>query len=341
VPDVVDTPAELAGGAFESTVRKKAAELKAELIRQTLEDIESWSKAVELEAARAHPESPHSPLPPAEVEGYRNKVRNGYYDWVEPAFERYLSPDPDAINPMIDGLRTIESTFGGSQDGAGNFTPASPALGRVNDVRTDMSQWQGDFQTDFIDNFLTPLQNVSLNQAAVAKVVREQLEVNKALYISYRKSVLDLLDKSIDAVKTLNNQRDPKSFMWGTVIVVAIGTALTLGTGAVLVAGTLLSISGTLAQGAVPDAKKKLDLGAPTAQEVAVKISEAMVALDGDTYEEERKVADALTALSNAIADSRQASVANNKSGDLAVAMPKVATARPAEVTDGSLRPRD
>jgi hypothetical protein len=66
-----------------------------------------------------------------------------------------------------------------------------------------------------------------------------------------------------------------------------------------------------------------------------------MVALDGDTYEEERKVADALTALSNAIADSRQASVANNKSGDLAVAMPKVATARPAEVTDGSLRPRD
>src|SRR5690606_15814738 len=118
---------------------------------------------------------------PEEISRYEDRVRTEYYEWVEPAFESHLSADPDAFNPMIHALRTIESMFGGSQDHAGNFFPASRALVRVNDVRVEMGHWQGQLQANFLDNFLGPLQTVSLNQAALARLVREQLEVCKVL----------------------------------------------------------------------------------------------------------------------------------------------------------------
>ncbi|MFY1686336.1 hypothetical protein [Plantactinospora sp. WMMB782] len=331
----VDTPADLAGGTYKGTVREKASQLKQELIRQTLDDIESWRKAVDLEWAQTHPESPHSPIPPEEIEGYRNTVRNEYYEWVEPAFEKYLEPDPDATNPMIASLRTIESSFGGSQDDAGNFSGANSALSRINDVRTDMSQWQGDLQVNFIDNFVSPLQTASINQAAVAKVVREQLECNKILYIRYRKGIIELLDKSIQAVQTLNNGKDPKSFTWGTLVGIAVGTGLTLGPAGWAIAGAVLIAGSTLSQGLVPDPPKTNELSAPTAQEVAVKVSEAMIKMDGDMVEEERKVEQALKNLLDTIGDARTAS------GPLAVPEPAISSARPGEITDGSLRPHD
>ncbi|MDG4784830.1 hypothetical protein O7626_02590 [Micromonospora sp. WMMD1102] len=331
----VDTPADLAGGTYKGTVREKASQLKQELIRQTLDDIESWRKAVDLEWAQTHPESPHSPIPPEEIEGYRNTVRNEYYEWVEPAFEKYLEPDPDATNPMIASLRTIESSFGGSQDDAGNFSGANSALSRINDVRTDMSQWQGDLQVNFIDNFVSPLQTASINQAAVAKVVREQLECNKILYIRYRKGIIELLDKSIQAVQTLNNGKDPKSFTWGTLVGISIGTGLTLGPAGWAIAGAVLIAGSTLSQGLVPDPPKTNELSAPTAQEVAVKVSEAMIKMDGDMVEEERKVEQALKNLLDTIGDARTGN------GPLAVPEPAISSARPGEITDGSLRPHD
>jgi hypothetical protein len=336
VSSQVDTPADLAGGTYKGSVREKAAQLKQELIKQTLDDIESWRKAVDLEWAQAHPDQGNiSPIPPEEIEGYRNTVRNEYYEWVEPAFEKYLEPDPDATNPMISALRTIESSFAGSQDDAGNFSAASPALSRINDVRSDMSQWQGDLQTNFIDNFLTPLQTASVNQAAVAKVVREQLECNKILYIRYRKGILELLDKSIQAVQTLNNGKDPKSFTWGTLVGISVGTALTLGTGGLAAAGAVLIISSTISQGLVPDPPKTNELSAPTAQEVAVKVADAMAKMDGDLIEEERKVETALKNLTDTIGDARTAG------GPLSVPEPTLSSARAGEITDGSLRPHD
>jgi len=338
----VETPAELAGATFETTIRTRAADLKSELIKQTLDDIESWRKAVDREWERAHPDQMMGPpIDEKEIESFRNMVRTEYYEWVEPAFERCLRPDPDAINPMIEALRTIESTFGGSQDNAGNFTPASPALARINDVRTDMSHWQGDLQTNFIDNFLTPLQTVSLNQAAVAKVVREHLECSKVLYIRHRKGILELVNQSIEAVKILNNGRDPKSYVWGTLVGISVGTALTLATGGLAAAGVVLIIGSTLAQGLTPDPKPTNELSAPTAQEVAANISTALADMSSDMFTEERKVQEAFNTLYNTIADSRAASINNNRSGPVAVATPAVSTAKPDEVTDGSLRPTD
>ena len=341
--DQVNTPANLAGSTYEAAVRNKAAELKAELIKQTLDDLESWGKAVEVEYARAHPEAPRqmSPSTKEMLLGYQNRIRNEYYEWVIPAFEKYTKPDPDATNDMISGLRTIESMFQGSQDDAKNFTPASPALSRVNDVRTDMGKWEGDLQVNFIDNFLTPLQTVSINMGSVAKIVREQLECNKVVYIRYRDAVIKLLDTSIEAVKTLNNSRDPKSFMWGTLIACAVGTAAAAIPGAGwLVAGTMLNIAGTLAQGLVPDPPKKNELAAPTAQEVAVKIADAMGKLDTDTLAEENRVEQALRSIYSSLS-ARSQQISANTSGPLSVAVPAVSTAKPGDVTDGSLRPAE
>ncbi|MBN1170988.1 MAG: hypothetical protein JXA67_02335, partial [Micromonosporaceae bacterium] len=323
----VETPAELAGGAFESTVRAKASELKRELIKQTMEDIESWSKAVEVQWQQAHPNGGvQSPITEAEYQKYVGTVQNEYYEWVEPAFERRLTPDPDAINSMIAALRTIESSFQGSQDNAGNFSPASPALSRINDVRTDMGHWQGDLQSNFIDNFLTPLQTVSINQASVAKVVREQLECNKVMYIRYRKGILNLLNQSIEAVKVLNNQRDPKSYTWGTLVGISVGTALTLCSGGLAVAGAVVIIGSTLAQGLVPDPPKTFELGAPTAQEVAVNIAGALSKMDNDISLEEKKVEDSLRNIHTTIAGARSSAINGNTAGPLSVAVPDVVT---------------
>lgn len=325
----VETPGDLAGGTYKATVRDKAAKLKQELIKQTLDDIESWRKAVDLEYQQAHPDQPNniSPIPPEEIEGYRNTVRNEYYEWVEPAFEKYLEPDPDALNSMIGALRTIESSFGGSQDDAGNYQGASSALSRINDVRTDMAEWEGSFQVNFLDNFVSPLQTSSGNQAAVAKVSREYLECTKVMYIRYRKAVVELLDKSIQAVQTLNNGKDPKSFTWGTLIGISVGTALTLGTGGLAITGVVLIMGSTMSQGLVPDPPKTNELSAPTAQEVAVKVSEAMSKLDGDVLEEERKVQDAFGALADTIVAARK------DYGQLWVATPAISDARPDEIT--------
>jgi hypothetical protein len=222
--DDIQTPAHLAGGAYESTVRSKATELKQVLINQTLEDIESWGKAVDDQWAQAHPGQSHtSPTTTAEYKQYVSTVQNGYYDWVEPAFERYLTPDPDAINPMISAMRKIEGMFHGSTDGAGSTNFASPALARTHDVRGDIGHWQGGFQEDFIDNFLTPLETVSINQGTVAKAVRSQLLCGKGMYIEYRDGILKLLDRSIEAVRLLNNQRDPKPCLWGTLVGISLG----------------------------------------------------------------------------------------------------------------------
>jgi hypothetical protein len=335
VTSQVSTPAELAGAVYKATIREKAAELKRELIRQTLEDIDSWLKAVEVEWQRAHPEPMGRPIPPEELEAYRNHVRHEYYEWVEPAFERYLDPDPDAADPMIAALRMIESWFQGSQDDAGNLATGHAGLIRINDVRLEMGYWEGDLQKNFLDNFLSPLQNASLNQAAVAKVVREQLECNKVIYIRRRKGILALAEKAIEAVRTLNHGRDPKSYKWGTLVLAVTGTALGVVPGAGWVAaGALLDIAATIDDGLAPEPQPTHELGAPTAQEVAIKVAEAMSKMDADIAGEESKVRTALERIRDGVVAARTGA------GALAVPEPALYWASASEIIDGSLRPR-
>lgn len=349
----VETPPELAGATFDGTLRRRAGELKQELIRQTLADVESWVKAMQREYELAHPDRPDDTvipdgsgwvrrvgptasheqiIPEAELERYRNAVRNEYYEWVVPAFERYLQPDPDAVNPMIGALRQIESMFGGSQDNSRELTASDPALKRIGDVRSEMSHWVGDFQINFIDNFLTPLENTPGNCAAAAKMAREVLELNKVAYIAQRKAVLDLIDTSMDALKELAATKSPDAHTWATLIGIAAGTVLTGFTVTAWIGITLISAS-TLAQGLTPDEKTKSNLSAPTAQEVAVKISEALAKVSEKVREDEETVLRLFQTLAEGIANSRA------KVGELKVPRPSIVSAGAGDVTSGGLRP--
>jgi hypothetical protein len=336
-----DTPGELAGSTYTTAVRTKASQLKQELIQQTLDDIESWSKAVETQWEYAHPgQRQLSPTTEAQYNSYVSTVKNDYYEWVEPAFERYTAPDPDAANAMIAALGTIESSFQGSTDNAGTFTPTSPALSRITDSLIDMGHWQGQFQEDFVGNFLSPLQNVSRNEGSVAKVARELLLLNKIHYIRYRKAVLNLLDTSIEAVKILNNQRDPKPCLWGTLIGISVGTLLTVGSGGVLAVGIGTIVASTLAQGLIPDPPKENNLAAPTAQEVAVNITDAMSKLDQDTYDKgEKQLTASFQDLYSTISELRSKGVSGNVSGPLNVARPDLSGAKPGDILGGSFIP--
>jgi hypothetical protein len=341
-PVDVITPPELAGDTYVSTVRNTAAELKTMLVSQTLKDVQSWEKAVETQWRRAHPDWAAAgipPIPPDEVEGYRNRVRNDYYEWVVPAFERYLTPDPDAADAMINALATIEGTFQGSVDDAGRFIPAGPGLSRIIGAQIEMSHWQGGLQPNFVDNFLSPLQNVAHNEGTVAKVARELLLFNKINYIRHRKSVLTLLDQSKVAVKGVDD-KDPKAVMWGVLAVTAIGTVLGAGSGMVLAVGTGLDVAATLVEGLLPEPKEKPnDLSAPTAQEVAVNINDAMIRLDTEIVTGDAALEKAFKDLYDTICGLRQPNVARNVSGPLNVARPKLADASAAAILHGGLTP--
>lgn len=333
----IETPGDLAGGTYKATVREKAAELKQELIRQTLDDIDSWSKAVDLEWQRAHPdERMVSPIPPEEIEEYCRTVRDEYYEWVEPAFERYLEPDPDALNSMRDALRTIESSFGGSQDNADGLEGTTSALARIQDVRLDMAEWDGSFQVNFLDNFVSPLDISFKNQAAVAKITREYLDCTKVMYIRCRSAIIKLLDKSIESVRTLSKGKDPKPFTWGTLIGITIGSGMTLGSAgsALAISGIVLIMASTMSQGLIEDPPETEELSAPTAQEVAVNVSEALCELEADILEEERNIREAFIALADAIVDARK------ERGGLWVAEPAISSATPDEMTR-NLLPND
>ena len=337
------TPPELAGAAYEQTVRRQAQKLKEELIRQTLEDVASWKRAVDDKWAAAHPDLPfNSPIPPEEVQQYRERVRTQDFEWVVPSFERFLVPDPDELNPAIDALARIEGMFEGEADFSGNWSGASAALVRVNDVRTEMSEWQGAFAANFTDNFVTPLQNVVPNHRELIRLSSEQLECTKAIYCRFRKSVLDLLDQSLKATQSLSGGCDPDVAKWGTITAVVIGTALgpvTAGWG--LVAAVLLDAGGTFAGGLVPDGNRKneSDLAAPTATEVAIKIHAAMSTLGNDLFGEEEVATAAMRMIAAVVGDHRQAVARSNRSGPFAVATPALADATPAQLMEGAFRP--
>jgi hypothetical protein len=225
--DSAVTPAHLSGGAFAVTLRTRATKLRDELIRQTLEDIASWERAVEAEMGRSHPElrvGTRTYL--EEVQAFREGVPRDFA-WVLPAFEAFLAPDPDATDPAIDTLGAIRTMFDGEPDSSNNWTGTSPALTRINTVRAEMvASWRGQFTNNFIDHFVDPLQTVLPNQRNLAHLVQDQLICSKILYIRRRQSVLDLLDNATLAVQNLTGRYDAADVgKWATIAAIALGTA--------------------------------------------------------------------------------------------------------------------
>lgn len=362
LPGEPDEYAKYLGSGFESEYRAKAQKLKQELITQTKKDIESWQKAMEVEYANTHPDRPNdrvvgkgegwvrketdygggyvvsseSPIPQEEINQYIHTIENEYYEWVVPTFERRLTPDPCALDPMMDALTKIEGMFGGAVDEKTKTPiPRAKGLTRTADVRSDMEQWEGSFQVNFFDGFLDPLTSVEGNQSPLAKACREVLKLNKLIYVAQRKAAWELMDVALDALAELKNDKSPSSHVWATLVGITVGTILTgTGVGAVVWAGVAIISASTLAQGLTPDAKKETDITAPTAQEVANKILDALGKQSDKTSLDEQTVLKDLTSLQNAIADSRK------KDGELKVPRPALSGAAADSILNGGLTPR-
>lgn len=339
--DLAMTPVHLAGDAFAMTLRAKATKLRDELIRQTLDDMASWERAVEAEMGRTHPElrvGTRTYL--EEVQTFRERVPQDFA-WVLPTFEAFLTPDPDATNPAIDTLGTIRTMFDGEPDSSNNWTGTSPALTRINTVRAEMvASWRGQFTNNFIDHFVDPLQTVLPNQRNLAQLVQEQLICSKILYIRRRQSVLDLIDNATLAVQNLTGRYDAAGVgKWATIAAIALGTSLgPFVTGLGLLSAIMLDAGGTILQGLVPDGERavtKMELAGYTAAEVAAKVTMAISALERDTYEQERLATDALRAISQALENMRRPAVLSNTSGPFSVATPALVSATPAELIAG------
>ncbi len=204
-----------------------------------------------------------------------------------------------------------------------------------------MGGWQGRFATNFTDSFVTPLQNVVPNQRELIRFSREQLECTKAVYCRFRKSVLELLDTSLQAVQSLTGGCDPEVAKWATITSVVVGTMLgPVATGWGLLGAVLLDAGGTFAGGLVPDAGRRTEsnLAAPTATEVAMKVHAAMSALGNDLFAEEEKAATAMRMIAGVVGDHRQEALRSNRSGPFVVATPALAGATPAQLMSGAFR---
>jgi hypothetical protein len=338
----VTTPPHLAGAVFSDAVRRQARTLKDELIRQTLEDASSWSRSVEDKWANAHPgEAPIFPIPREEIEQYRQRVRTEDYEWIVPSFERYLLPDPDSFNPIIGALGRVEAMFGGRADANGGWAGANASLVRINDVRTDMDEWAGDFKDSFIDSFVTPLQATLPNHGELARLAGEQMKLTKVVYLRQRQSVLDLLANGIKATQALSNGAcsAEDACKWASIALVVIGTvggALAPGWG-VLGTALFMEVTGTITGGLVPDPeeKQKIPLAAPTASEVAANVASAMSRLNNDIGLMEETAAGALRELYRVMEKHRMAAVASNASGPFSVAASRLADATPAQIAAG------
>ncbi|GIE33994.1 hypothetical protein Ait01nite_070390 [Actinoplanes italicus] len=341
------TPADLAGQTYETAVREKALKLKQELIRQTIQDSTSWTRAVNDRWANDHPgEWDGVPIPPEETERYREQVRTEDYEWVVPSFERFLEPDPDALNPIIASLASIEGMLEGRANADGTWVGAAAALGRINDVRTELAFWQGSFKDNFIDRFVTPLEAVVPNQRELIRYSRNAVEGAKIIHIRFRRSVLTMLDNGIKATQQLSNSActGADALKWGSIALCALGTvggALTAGAG-VLVTAVVIDVAGTIGGGLVPPDREqtKLDLAADTATEVAANILNAQSVLGNDTFRAEEDVAKSLRDLNRGLAAERLKTLSSNTSGPFGVATPALADARADQIIAGAFRPR-
>ena len=176
----VTTPPELAGAAFEGRVREQARALKAELIRQTIQDGDSWARSVEDKWASENPDkAPIYVISDEERARYRDRVESSDYEWIIPSFEQLITPDPDQFDPIVNALSQVESSFGGRPDSSGRWAGSNPSLGRIHDVRTDMDEWAGAFKNSFIDKFLTPFQSTLPNHHLLARIVGDQMRLTK------------------------------------------------------------------------------------------------------------------------------------------------------------------
>lgn len=172
------TPADLAGAVYEAAVQSKAAKLKATLAEKAWRD----AKTLERVYMREFRGNPNFTVR-NEMDTLRADLETEYA-WIEPVFRRYLSPDPDAMNEVIDTLESLAAMFGVPVDDAHRFGAYGGGLTKIWEVYNDLGSWKGSFQENFTEKFLNPLricrkQSWHARQTGTRATAVQQVDVHR------------------------------------------------------------------------------------------------------------------------------------------------------------------
>lgn len=205
-------------------------------------------------------------------------------------------PDPGAFTPVASELAGVAQTLnlGQSTIAGGATIMANPALGKMDDVKGLVQDWQGSAAINFRDNFLSTWAPITNNQYALIIALKGAIEAERGLWTEARRTVDQIVTEgqvALDAMLDCN----PKDMMF---LLTVAGSVFAVG-GAVATGGLAIALTvvGEVASsgGAFPvqDPEKK-KYAAKNVPGVISGVQEALNKLVQDIIATETKIRDAV-----------------------------------------------
>ena len=320
-----------------SELRQKGEEIVKEAANATLREAESHK-----EAYRGQQSEDGDPTgttgPGAQKFAITEEEKAQLKAWVEDELSWvpdsiYAMGDPDidgdGFDSLISSTEEVASKFGGTGSASGD-----PDLEFTAKAQAEIEEWQGVFAENFQNSFTIPFPTIRKNQGKVGNMLYESAKATKNVYMAKRRDVSEMCDKTIAALQACG-ERDGGDEEMGLVLlggVVAIASAtLAVPSGgmSVYAGGIALSvISAGISVGAeaTPETEK-LDLGAPTVNEVIGNMIERMGEIREAVEDQEQDVCKALDANYEVLTSVRSMANAEKSISPLTPMRPSIVTA--------------
>lgn len=138
------------------------------------------------------------------------EITAGRFAGVAEMFAPFLNmPDPLAFSPVAAQLAEVASTLNTGQASitGGSNILNNLALGKMDDVKGLVQDWQGSAAINFRDNFLSTWEPITNNQFGLVIALKGAIEAERGLWTEARKSVDDIAHKAqiaMDAILDCN-----------------------------------------------------------------------------------------------------------------------------------------
>ncbi|MGH8793407.1 MAG: hypothetical protein ACRDXX_12270 [Stackebrandtia sp.] len=229
-------------------------------------------------------------------------ARRDEYAWMIDDLVKFVDPNPENFTSMISSLENAERliTGTGDVDGDGeNGRSADKAYGTL-DSKDALSDWQGDAETAFTDEYVEPWDEIVSNQANLVKAVKGALEANASVYIAARKDAYGIAASTLDALTGIDPdagqaEKDKAGLSLALAVAAAVTvTVVTAGTGATVgltILGGAFGVAGSAA-GNLPTLTSDASIPGNSVAEVLGSLGTAVSQLEDKIGDEERRIAD-------------------------------------------------
>jgi hypothetical protein len=154
---------------------------------------------------------------------YQGQVREAF-DFIETMFESHTQRDPSRLDAMRDDLRRVDTTL------------RNPVTGGIDTVKGKVEDWRGEAAEHFWGEYLTQLPDILDNQLAYAGMLNAVLDAVQTMLNESRQAVINLGDKTIQALDAVEDDGGGGGFSIGLAIGAAVAgvlSAATAGTAAI------------------------------------------------------------------------------------------------------------